>query len=60
MNAHFGYTESGEPPEDGEMNEMILPSSHRIRNSIPSGLILSTLPLCREGSQNLFFTSERG
>ena len=31
--AHIGQTGPGEPPEDGEMNEMTLPSRHRIRNS---------------------------
>ena len=36
------------PPEDGEMNEMTLPS--RIRNSSPGGLRPSTLPLGHGGS----------
>ena len=31
--AHIGYTGPGEPPKDGEMNEMTLSSRHRIRNS---------------------------
>ena len=31
--AHIGLTGPGEPPEDGEINEMTLPSRHRIRNS---------------------------
>ena len=43
--AHIGLTGPREPPEDGEMNEMTLPSIHRIRNSSPSGLRSSTLPL---------------
>ena len=30
--AHTGQAGPGEPPEDGEMNEMTLPSRHRIRN----------------------------
>ena len=34
----------GEPPEDGEINEMALPLRHRIRNSWPGGLQPSTLP----------------
>ena len=28
-----GQTGSGEPPENGEMNEMTLPSRHKIRHS---------------------------
>ena len=43
----------GEPPEDGEMNEMTLPSRHRIRNSSPGGLRPSTLPLDR--SKYIYF-----
>ena len=35
MNGVLGQTGPGEPPEDGEMNEMTLPSIHRIRNSRP-------------------------
>ena len=38
------------PPENGEMNEMTLPSRHRIRNSSPGGLRPSTLPLGYNGS----------
>ena len=46
----------GEPPEDNEMNEITLPSRHRIRNSS-----LCMLPLGYGGSpQYLTFTSERG
>ena len=48
--AHTGYTGPEEPPEDGEMNEMTLPSRHRIRNSSPGGLGPSTLPLGQGGS----------
>ena len=48
--AHIGYTGTGEPPEDGEMNEMTLSSRHRIRNSSPGGLRSSTLPLGHGGS----------
>ena len=33
----------GEPSEDSAMSEMTLPSRHRIRNSNPGGLRLSTL-----------------
>ena len=32
---NIGYTGPGESPEDGEMNEMTLPSRHRIPNSSP-------------------------
>ena len=32
------------------MNEMTLPSGHRIRNSSPGGPGTSTLPLCQGGS----------
>ena len=37
MNRALGnfYARTGEPPEDGEMNEMTLPSRHRLRNSNP-------------------------
>ena len=48
-------------PEDGDMNEMTLPSRHRIRNSNPGGLMPSTLPLGHGGSpEHGIFTSERG
>ena len=43
--AHTGETGPGEPPEDGEMSEMTLPSRHRTRNSNPGGLRPSTLHL---------------
>ena len=33
--SHTGKIGPEEPPEDGEMNEMTLPSRHRIRNSNP-------------------------
>ena len=43
------------------MNEMTLPSRHRIRNSSPGGLRPSTLPLGHGVSpQYWIFTSERG
>ena len=48
--AHAGYSGPGEPPEDGEMSAMTLPSRHRIRNSNPGGLGASTLPLGHGGS----------
>ena len=35
----------GEPLEDGQMNEMTLPSRHGIQNTSPDGLKPSTLPL---------------
>ena len=40
----------GEPPEDGEMSEVTLPSRHRIYNSNPGGLRPNTLPLGHGGS----------
>ena len=36
---------AGRTPEDGEMNEVTLPSGYSIRNSNPGGLRPSTLPL---------------
>ena len=39
--------------EDGETNEMTLPSRHKIRNSSPGGLRPSTLPLGHGGSHNI-------
>ena len=36
--AHTGQIGRVEPPEDGDMSEMTLPSGHRIRNSNPGGL----------------------
>ena len=48
--AHIGLTGPGEPPEEGEMNEMTLSSRHRIRNSRPGGLRPSTLPFGHRGS----------
>ena len=59
--AHIGWTGPGELPEDGEMNEMTLPSWHRIRNSSPGGLMPSTLPLGHGSSpQYWIFTNEQG
>ena len=46
---HIGQTGPGEPPEDGEMSEITLPSRHRMLNSSPGGLRSSTLPR-RHGS----------
>ena len=48
--AHIGWTGTGEPPDDGEMNDMTLSSRHRIRNSSPGGLRPSTQPLGHGGS----------
>ena len=48
--AHIGQTGPGEPPEDGEMNEMTLSSRHRIWNLSPGGLRPSTLLLGHGGS----------
>ena len=47
---HTGQIGPGEPPEDGEMSEMTLPSRHMIRNSNPRGLRPNTLPLGHGGS----------
>ena len=42
------------------MNEMTLPSRHKIRHSSPGGLRSSTLPFCHGGSpQYSIFTSKR-
>ena len=41
-----------EPPEDGQMSEMTLPSRHRIRNSNPGGQRSSTLHFGHGGSHN--------
>ena len=42
----------GEHPADGDMNEMALPSRHRIRNSSPGGLMPSTLTFVGGDEQN--------
>ena len=44
--ALIGETGPGKPPNDGEVNQMTLPSRHRI----PSGVRPSTLPLGHGGS----------
>ena len=49
-----------ESPEDGEMNEMTLPSRHRIRNSSPVALRLSTLPLGHGGSPQYWLSHVDG
>ena len=54
--AHIGYTGPGQHREDGEMNEITLPSRHRIRNSSPGGLRSSTLPLGHGGIPQYFET----
>ena len=46
----IGQTGPGELSEDGEMNEMTLPSRHRTRNSSPGCLKPSTLRLNHGGS----------
>ena len=51
---------AGEPPEDGEMIEMILSSRHRIRNSSPGGLRSSTLPLGHGGSPQYWLSHVAG
>ena len=57
---HIGSTGQGETPEDGEMNEITLPSRHRIRNSHPGGMGPSSLRLGHGGSpQYWIFTSEQ-
>ena len=58
--AHIGWTGPGEPPEDGEMNEMTLPFTHRIRNSCPGGLRPSTLPLGHGGSPQYWLSHVDG
>ena len=47
-------TGPGEPPENGEMNEMTLPSRQRIQNSSTGGLRQSRLPLGFWSSPELF------
>ena len=42
------------------MNEMALPSRHRIKNSNPGALRLSTLPLGHVGSHNINFLRMSG
>ena len=49
--ANIGKTGPGKTPEDGEMNEMTLPSRHKTQNSNPGGLRPSPLPLGHECSQ---------
>ena len=57
----WGLKAPEEPPENDEMDEMILPSWHRIRNSSPGGLRPSTLTLGHGGfPQYWIFTSDRG
>ena len=41
--------------QDGEMNEMTLPSRHHIQNLSPGGLMPSTLPLGHGGSPQYWF-----
>ena len=48
--AHTGYIGPGEPPEDGKMSKITLPSKHMIRKSNLGGLRPSTLPLGQGGS----------
>ena len=49
--AHIILTGAGEPPEDGVMSEMTLPS--RIWNSNPGGPRPSKLPLCHDPQEVL-------
>ena len=59
--AHIGWTGPWEPPEDGEMNEMTLPSKHMIVNSSSGGLRRCTLPLGHRGfPQYCMVASDRG
>ena len=59
--AHIGETGPGPRPDDGEMNEITMPSRHSIQNSYPGGMRSSTLPIGHGGSpQYRIFTSERG
>ena len=48
--AHTGKNGPGEPPEDGEISEITLPSRHRIRYSNRGGLRPSTLSIGQGGS----------
>ena len=58
---HLGQTGPEEHPEDGEMNEMTLPSRQKTRTSSRGVLSPSTLPLVHWGSpQYWIFTRERG
>ena len=57
--AHIGQTGIEEPPEDGDMNEVTLPSKHMIRNL--ALLVCSTLTLAHGGCpQYSIFTIEQG
>ena len=58
--ANIGLTGSVEPLEDGEMNEMTLPSRHGIQNSSPGGLKPSTLPLGHGGYGNIEYLRVSG
>ena len=50
---HIGWTVPREPPEDGGMNEMTLPSRHMIRIWNPGNMRLSILPLVTEALHNI-------
>ena len=56
--AHAEKIGPGEPPENGEMNEMTLPSRHKIQNSNPGGLRPSTLPLGHGDSSQYFYVKK--
>ena len=47
--AHTGKIGPGEPPGNGAMSEMTLPSRHMIQKSNSGGLRSSTLPLGHGG-----------
>ena len=49
---------SGESLDDGDMNEMTLPSRHGIQNTSPDGLRPSTLPLVTEVPHNLEYEQD--
>ena len=60
LRAHMlNKTGQGEPPEDGEVNEMTLPSRHVIRNSSLGGLRPSTLPVGHGGSPQYYIVSSK-
>ena len=60
MTGCFVNTGPGEPPDDGEMNEITPLSRHKIQNSRPGGLRPSPLLLGHGGSpQYLISTSEQ-
>ena len=58
--AHIGWTGPGEPPEDGEINEMTLSTRHRVRISSTGSPRSSTPPLGHEAPHNTEFYTWMG